>query len=416
MQRKHPIYWLYAPAGSGKTAIAKTLADFFSNSHNRYLLASFFFRRTSLHRNTEERFIATLAYQMKMNLPQTSSFITKAIQVDPIIFRKDLRVQMDSLILEPLRKACEAVSAAERETWPRLLVVDGLDECSGQGPQRKILEVVSHLVRHMSFPLAIFISCRPEAHIRTIFQGEHLSSSSVQICLPEKYHSDDDLRNFLIGKFKEIVKVHSHILEFPRNWPGRRVVELLVQKSSGQFIFASTVMKYVYVQDDNPMERLNVVLGLEKSSDNPFAELDALYRHILASVKPKYLPTVIRVLQVTLSQSEGPPNYFPVRSSLSNLSSFLGLKPGELEYSLGSLEKILVWTEPSRYMPMVKFYHASFGDFLLDESRSGPYFIDISIARTQFIVSLLCSTLSADGALTLEVVCLVPNFDSSHSQ
>ena len=44
--QNHPIYHLYAPLGSGKTTIAKTLSDHFSkrDEHsNKLLLASFFF-------------------------------------------------------------------------------------------------------------------------------------------------------------------------------------------------------------------------------------------------------------------------------------------------------------------------------------------------------------------------------------
>src|SRR5260221_8155264 len=212
--RKYPIYWLYAPAGSGKTAIAKTLADSFTDYPKRRLLASFFFRKTSAHQNTEERFIATIASQIKTNVPQTAPFIVDAIKEDATIFQKDLRVQMDKLILRPLSRACEFVSVAERTTWPQLLVIDGLDECSGQDAHLKILDVISHLVRHISesFPLAVFISCRPEVHIRGAFHSERLNMVSLKTCLPDKYNSDDDLRKFLVGKFKEVVETHHHIL------------------------------------------------------------------------------------------------------------------------------------------------------------------------------------------------------------
>jgi hypothetical protein len=208
--RKYPIYWLYAPAGSGKTAIAKTLADSFTDYPKRCLLASFFFRKTSAHQNTEERFIVTIACQIKTNLPQTAPFIVDAIKEDAAILQKDLQVQMDKLILGPLSRACEVASVAERTTWPRLLVIDGLDECSGQDAQLKILEVIFRLVHHISkaFPLAVFLSCRPEAHIRGAFRGGGLNMMSLKTCLPDEYSSDDDLRNFLVGKFKEVVETH----------------------------------------------------------------------------------------------------------------------------------------------------------------------------------------------------------------
>lgn len=268
--RKYPIYWLYAPAGSGKTAIARTLADSFTD-HKRFLLASFFFRRNSTHQNTEERFIATIAFQIKTNLPQTAPFIVDAIRDDATIFQKDLRVQMDN--------------------WPQLLVIDGLDECSGQDAQLKILDVISHLVHHISesFPLAVFLSCRPEVHVRGAFHRQHLNTVSLKICLSDQYRHDDDLRKFLVEKFKEVVKTHCHILSFPHDWPGSSVIDLLVSKSSGQFIYASTVVKYINIPDDNPMERLAIVRGLKRCPDNeyPFSELDNATSICTVSILPR---------------------------------------------------------------------------------------------------------------------------------
>ena len=383
----HPIYWLYAPAGSGKSAIAKTFADACAISARRHLLASFFFRRTSVHQNTEERFISTIAYQIMTNLPQTSHFIANAVNADPAIFQKDLRVQMDELVLYPLIQACETATPAVCATWPRLLVIDGLDECSGEAAQRKILDAISHLVRQTPFPLAIFLSCRPAAHIRGAFQTGFLSTASLRICLPDTYDSQDDIRTFLIGEF-QLARAHSQFLEFPRDWPGEDIIFKLIRKSSGQFIYVSTVMKYINVPHDNPMDRLEIVLGLQRASDseNPFAELDALYRHILKFIDVRYLPTVVLMLQVTLAQSQQEDYLYPPPDLQCELASFLRLRSGDLEYALKNLEGILV--ERLTNTPSLKFHHASFADFLLDEKRSGGYFINISFAYSQYIVHL----------------------------
>jgi hypothetical protein len=179
------------------------------------------------------------------------------------------------------------------------------------------------------------------------------------------------------------------------------VIDLLVSKSSGQFIYASTVVKYIDIQDDNPMERLAIVLGLKKSPDdeNPFSELDTLYSHILASVKVRHRPIVVGLLQVTLSQTDDRVcrNLGTDRLTIS-VSSLLDLKPGEFDYSLINLEGILVERLIGR--PTLRFHHASLSDFLLDKTRSGPYFVDISGAHTHFILSALRYILSSSGAFT----------------
>ena len=58
----------------------------------------------------------------------------------------------------------------------------------------------------------------------------------------------------------------------------------LVTWTSRQFIYTTTVMKYVDSAQHRPVERLEAVLRIVNPlGDIPFAELDGLYRHILAS-------------------------------------------------------------------------------------------------------------------------------------
>ena len=46
------------------------------------------------------------------------------------------------------------------------------------------------------------------------------------------------------------------------SWPSVDILEELVKKSSGQFIYASTVVKYVTSIRHQPVDRLNIVLGV----------------------------------------------------------------------------------------------------------------------------------------------------------
>jgi len=68
----------------------------------------------------------------------------------------------------------------------------------------------------------------------------------------------------------------------------RRCYSISVHKSSGHFIFASTIVKYVASTHRLPTASLDVILGLRPSNvDAPFAELDELYINILSSVSDK---------------------------------------------------------------------------------------------------------------------------------
>ena len=90
------------------------------------LLASFFFSRNDPSRSTVKPLIATIAYQITLNLPHIRDSILEAIERDPLIFSKSLAVQFKSLIVAPLQLL--AVTGFFRDpTSRRLVIIDGLE-------------------------------------------------------------------------------------------------------------------------------------------------------------------------------------------------------------------------------------------------------------------------------------------------
>jgi hypothetical protein len=418
--KTQPIYYLYAPAGSGKTAIAKTLVDKFSDIEDppeRRILASFFFARTYLHRNNAERLIPTIAYQVAINLPCTARFIMDAIARDPAIVHRDLRVQMRTLVIDPLRKAwLEANQQEKRPSWPRLLVIDGLDECHEKKTQINILEVLSELANNRPFPFCIFLSCRPEVDIRATFAKEPLNRLSLKTNLTKKYHSKDDIRLYLESKFNDICIAHRNNVSFPPDWPGKETIDRLIRKSSGHFIYPSVVAKYIGASSDNPVQRLKIVCGLAESSgdENPFAQLDALYAHILDSIQPLHLQTVANVFSFALVPH--PPN---PREKLY-FTGYLLLDDSELRIGLDSLQGILVeLSQDHKNFIHFRFLHASFSDFILDDRRSGTYHIGLPEAHQNIAIYLIDRHIenSVSGASTgYKVAILTSSCSLTHLQ
>ena len=91
------IMWVYGPAGAGKSAIAQTIAEMCEEE--MIMLASFFFSKNDPSRSTAKQLIATIAYQITLNLPSVRDAILGAIKRDPLIFSKSLAVQFKSLIV-----------------------------------------------------------------------------------------------------------------------------------------------------------------------------------------------------------------------------------------------------------------------------------------------------------------------------
>ena len=77
------IVWVYGPAGSGKSAIAQTIAEMCEQE--MILLASFFFSRNDPSRSTANPLITTIAYQITLNLPNVRNAVLEAIEHDPLM-------------------------------------------------------------------------------------------------------------------------------------------------------------------------------------------------------------------------------------------------------------------------------------------------------------------------------------------
>ncbi|KAF8958907.1 hypothetical protein BDZ97DRAFT_1632957, partial [Flammula alnicola] len=74
------IMWLYGPAGSGKSAIAQTIAE---RCFTFGILARFFFRLSDPARNRGDSLIPTIAYQVATTIPETRVRLESVIERDP---------------------------------------------------------------------------------------------------------------------------------------------------------------------------------------------------------------------------------------------------------------------------------------------------------------------------------------------
>ena len=160
------ILWLYGPAGAGKSDIAHDIAH--RCDLENLLLASFFFSHSDPTRSNAKSLIATIAYQIAINIPGTRGNIVATIERDPLIFSRSLEAQVASLIVKPLREPHEA-GYFSTSTSRRLIIIDGLDECDTPAMQCNILQVISRMFHDYHLPLRVFVSSRPKGHLTRLF-------------------------------------------------------------------------------------------------------------------------------------------------------------------------------------------------------------------------------------------------------
>ncbi|PPQ95014.1 hypothetical protein CVT25_000476 [Psilocybe cyanescens] len=369
------IMWLYGAAGAGKSAIAQTIAEILDGQH--FILASFFFSRNDPHRGTAKLLVTTLAYQLAVKLPAVfRERLSLAFEKDPLINTRSLDAQFKGLVREPLLELLHSGFSTNNHL---VIIIDGLDECDDPKVQARIVDLSFELLRGRDIPLKILIASRPEIDISSSFDTKPFTTLG-RIALDNDYQSDEDIRHFLEDKFNEIKTQHRLRSYIPTGWPAQDSMEKLVQKSSGQFIYASTVVKYVASARHRPTHRLEVVLGIQlpKAGDNPFAELDGLYRHILMGVEDVDL-----ILQIIGFVVLHPPTFSNLVTEIEDL---LSLAPGDVELLMQNLSS-LISVETYRYDAeklAIRILHASFKDYLLDQSRSKDFFLDSVKMHTHY--------------------------------
>jgi len=343
------------------------------------LLASFFFRADSLRSNSKQ-LVATIAYQVAVVIPDVRGLMEAAIDNDPHLLSRSLITQFTALIVDPLEHLFET-SVGEHMDLPKLIIIDGLDECM-DGTQVQIVDMIFAVGKRSKFPFNFLVASRPELEISAAMGYGKIREGLTRLPLDADITSRHDIRRFLQDKFDEIRLTHPIRSDLPSSWPSNEDIDTLVYKSSGQFIYASTIVKFVSSRRHGPDHRLEIVLDLRsKGKDLPFAELDALYRHVLSSVEET--TTTVQIVATALT--------LRYRASIAKLSDILDLSPRDIKLHLIDLGSLVECGND-----FLKILHASLGDFLFDESRSQELYIDRRLIHTKIAQGILGHYLGPD--------------------
>ncbi|KAF8959693.1 hypothetical protein BDZ97DRAFT_1704866, partial [Flammula alnicola] len=207
-----------------------------------------------------------------------------------------------------------------------------------------------------NFPHKLLIASRPEQNILAAFGDTGVAPFLQPLSLDDSWNPDDDIRTFLVNKY------------IPLDWPAPRDIEKLVKKSSGQFIYAATVSKYLKSGDSNPVQCLKIIINLMEDAEiRPYAELDTLYTYIFEQTKK---PDAVLHILCILLPSQPALNLFTLPDLIIPfIQDLLGLGEGDVELALSGLSSIMEIKSSK-----INFLHASLPDFLMDETRAGRFY------------------------------------------
>lgn len=184
----------------------------------------------------------------------------------------------------------------------------------------------------------------PQAHVLSL--ELELDSSFIQ-------------RDILIYFQHHMHQIRDKMPHLGSSWPGDEAIQLLVSRSSGLFVWASTAAKFI--DTHHPQKRLDIILN----GTTPTAysrPLDSLYQTALQSAgswdDEDFVADFLAIISIILA----------LRTPFSNASIDRLRGENDVQPSIYTVEQLSCVISS---MEVVRVVHPCFSDFLLDLSRCG---------------------------------------------
>ncbi|PVF93520.1 WD40 repeat-like protein [Serendipita vermifera] len=343
------VLWLADVAGSGKSTIARHLAEQWRGSG--LLGGIFFFNKNVVDATNTRLFCSTIAAQLARH-PQykaqlQSSIIDAMRELVPAPpFKENLR----RLVIEP-SKGLKLV-----------LIIDALDECK-EKERTILLDCLLCLIKQ-SPDLKSFITSRPELDIDRKLHKYRSHTDSLHHA--ELKSNQADIEIFVRNQMQGLVS--DGILD-PKD------VELLCKRVNCLFILASTACRAICNHPD-PANMLEILLD---SNINALVDINKLYLKILenASRLEDLEEHAWKAMQANMMQVLKAIVAAATPLSTSTFGAILGIKPKTTEHVVKSLASVLSLTDDK----MVHLLHPTFREFLLDSKVAGQFHVDMAGAH-----------------------------------
>ena len=387
-----PIFWLSGMAGTGKSTIARTIAQSFAKQGT--LGASFFFKKGEGDRGNASRFFTTIAQDLINREPGMAVGIKKALDEDPSIAEKALKEQFEKLILHPLLGVGDQTQGISRT-----IVIDALDECGREEDIRAILQLLAKTRDISPVSLKVLVTSRPELPIRLGFR-EMPDGSYENIALhaiPENI-IERDIRLFFEFELSSIRQQRS----LSKGWPTTDQIQTLVELAVPLFIFAATVCRYIGSKSGDPEEYLNQVLKYRKST---FSQLDRTYLPILDQLLAEQEEDDRDSWLDGFRELVGSIVLLQAPLSTSSLAGLLQIPQQQIRLRLDCLHSVLDIPSLDEHDAPVRLLHLSFREFLVDPRKQGKslFWVDEKVAHKRLLSHCLKLMSSPDGGLRQDI-------------
>lgn len=359
------LFLLTGPSGSGKSAIASSVARHCLD--NGSLGASFAFRRGRPD-HTADRLFPTIARDLAEFNPDVGQALYDRVRNTTVLRETgNLELQYETFILASL--------AAVNTAKPVVIVIDALDEAG----DKKTRSLLLRLLSKKSFPhlrLRIFVTSRPEHDILKVARDQKVHRKSMD----DVPSTNEDISRYVRWR---LTSSKEPDLEGIEEESSVRIAHI----SQGLFQFAFLACELIMSDEPGSTARERYEQLIRSSSDmNQTGLLDHIYTDILSRLFPPDNTTLVNrfkaVMAFVLASFE-PLSMHDINILRRTEDDHLYGAEVILRYLGSLLSGVSTANDP------IILLHTSFRDFLTEASRGGGFLIDLPGAHKQLALASL---------------------------
>ncbi|KAF8344034.1 uncharacterized protein EI90DRAFT_39680 [Cantharellus anzutake] len=384
---------LTAVAGAGKTSIALTIAERCASEGDATLLLHFFFKAGE--RSRPDLLFSGMARALADHDPIYRTFITSALRSDPSLSTASFTMQFKKLVAPSL------LHKPPPSDCPMVIIIDALDECDEEAYQ-PLAKILCEEVPKLSSSIKFFVTSR---HVDLVNRSlsRHFPIDHLTIDLLDDTNMHD-CAAYIRSQLQELKNWHPDLAHKLQDEDS--VVQEILERAGGLFIWISTVFRYMKKPRKNPMITLESLLdtGTKRSKVPTEKMMDDLYTRILKKFdwEDEDFAHDYPIVMGAIFVAQQP---LSVAAWDAILSPFLN---SSVQYALAELAPLLSGVEDS-HIP-IRILHLSFRDFIVDRidpqtisSRCAPIAVGVDNAR----VALRCTEILNEGLCSVEGLGLI---------